>query len=87
MDDEETYLDAPVELDAFEDGGNDDQESTSLDVGEETDILAESIGDNEPIELDLGSVVEVDDASREGDDADMGFEVDPAVGLTLPKAL
>jgi hypothetical protein len=87
MDDEETYLDARVELDAFEDGGNDDQESTSLDVGEETDILAESIGDNEPIELDLGSVVEVDDASREGDDADMGFEVDPAVGLTLPEAL
>jgi hypothetical protein len=87
MEDEETYLDTPVELDPFTDPGNDDQESTTLDVGEETDILAESVGDNEPIELDLGSVVEVDDASREGDDTDMGFEVDPAVGLALPEAL
>jgi hypothetical protein len=87
MEDEETYLDGPIELDPFDDPGEDDQESTTLDVGEETDILAESVGDNEPIELDLGSVVEVDDASRDGDDTDMGFEVDPAVGLTLPEAL
>jgi hypothetical protein len=87
MEDEETYLDTPVELDPFIDPGSDDQESTTLDVGEETDILAESVGDNEPIELDLGTVVEVDDALREGDDSDTGFEVDPAVGLTLPEAL
>jgi hypothetical protein len=87
MDDEETYLDGPVELDSFDDGGSDDAESTTLDVGEETDILAESIGDNEPIELDLGTVVELDDSFREGDDNEAGFEDDPAVGLTLPEAL
>jgi len=87
MEDEETYLDGPIELDPFDDPGSDDQESTTLDVGEETDILAESVGDNEPIELDLGTVVEVDDALHEGDDSDTGFEVDPAVGLTLPEAL
>src|SRR6187551_150838 len=85
-DDEETYLDQPIELDEFEDG-NDDQEATDLVVGEEIDVLGESIGDNEPIELDLGTIVGIDDAHIEGDDNDAGFEVDPAVGLTLPDAL
>ncbi len=84
---EETYFEMPIEMDPIDDPGNDDQESTTLDVGEETDILAESIGDNEPIELDLGTLVRLDDASREGDDNDTGFEVDPSVGLTLPEAL
>jgi len=86
--DEESYLDQPIELDQFEDGGNDDQEATDLVVGEEIDLLGESVGDNEPIELDLGTIVGIDDALREGeDDSDSGFEVDPAVGLTLPDAL
>ncbi len=87
-DDEETYLDQPVELDELEDGGNDDQEATDLVVGEEIDVLGESIGDNEPIELDLGTLVGVDElGSAAEDDSDSGFEVDPAVGLTLPDAL
>ncbi len=87
MDDEETYFEGPIELDLIDDPGSDDEESTTLDVGEETDILAESIGDNEPIELDLGTLVGVEDASRDGDDNDTGFEVDPSVGLALPDAL
>ncbi|HKO52587.1 MAG TPA: hypothetical protein VJV79_32995 [Polyangiaceae bacterium] len=87
-DDEESYLDQPIELDQFEDGGNDDQEATDLAVGEEIDVLGESIGDNEPIELDLGTIVGIDDALGEQEnDSDSGFEVDPAVGLTLPDAL
>ncbi|MEI9939636.1 MAG: hypothetical protein WDO69_20650 [Pseudomonadota bacterium] len=87
-DEEESYLDQPIELDEFEDGGNDDQEATDLVVGEEIDVLGESIGDNEPIELDLGTIVGIDDVRAEGeDDSDSGFEVDPAVGLTLPDAL
>ncbi|HYQ28981.1 MAG TPA: hypothetical protein VER04_17245 [Polyangiaceae bacterium] len=87
-DDEESYLDQPIELDPFEDGGNDDQEASDLVVGEEIDVLGESIGDNEPIELDLGSIVGIDERLSEGeDDSDAGFEVDPAVGLTLPDAL
>jgi len=87
-DDEESYLDQPIELDLFQDGGNDDQEATDLVVGEELDILGEGTGDNEPIELDLGTIVGIDDALRAaGDDNDAGFEVDPAVGLTLPDAL
>src|SRR6188768_738472 len=86
--DEESYLDQPIELDQFEDGGNDDQEATDLVVGEEIDVLGESIGDNEPIELDLGTIVGIDERLSEGeDDSDAGFEVDPAVGLTLPDAL
>ncbi len=85
--DEETYFEMPIEMDLIDDLGNDDQESTTLDVGEETDILAEAIGDNEPIELDLGTLVGLDDASRGGDDNDTGFEVDPSVGLALPEAL
>ena len=57
-------------------------------MGEEIDVLGESIGDNEPIELDLGTIVGIDDAQSEGDDDDdSGFEVDPAVGLTVPDAL
>ncbi|MEP7051656.1 MAG: hypothetical protein ABJB12_14940 [Pseudomonadota bacterium] len=87
MDDEETYFEGPIELDVIDDPGNDDAESTTLDVGEETDILAENIGDNEPIELDLGTLVGIDDAARDGDDDDTGFEVDPSVGLALPDAL
>jgi hypothetical protein len=87
-DDQESYLDQPIELDQFEDGGNDDEEATDLVVGEEIDVLGESIGDNEPIELDLGTVVGIDDGLGEGeDDSDSGFEVDPAVGLTLPDPL
>jgi len=87
-DDEESYLDQPIELDEFDDGGNDDQEATDLVVGEEIDLLGESIGDNEPIELDLGSIVGIDnDPSAVEDDSDSGFAVDPGVGLTLPDAL
>src|SRR6478736_5884982 len=87
-DDEESYLDQPIELDEFEDGGNDDQEATDLIVGEEIDVLGESVGDNEPIELDLGTIIGIDDGRTEGeDDSDSGFEVDPAVGLTVPEAL
>src|SRR6187402_3493695 len=86
--DEESYLDQPIELDQFEDGGNDDEEATDLVVGEEIDVLGESIGDNEPIELDLGTIVGSDELLRgDEDDNDAGFEVDPAVGLTLPDAL
>jgi len=88
VDEEESYLDQPIELDQFEDGGNDDQEATDLVVGEELDLLGESSGDNEPIELDLGTIVGIDDALSGGeDDNDSGFEVDPAVGLTVPDAL
>jgi len=87
-DDEESYYDLPIELDQFEDGGNDDQEATDLIVGEEIDVLGESVGDNEPIELDLGTIIGIDDGRTEGeDDSDSGFEVDPAVGLTVPEAL
>lgn len=87
MDDEETYFEGPIELELIDDPGNDDEESSTLDVGEETDILAESVGDNEPIVLDLGTLVGIEDASRDGDDTDTGFEVDPAIGLALPDAL
>ncbi|HYQ00187.1 MAG TPA: hypothetical protein VER96_16035 [Polyangiaceae bacterium] len=87
-DDEESYLDQPIELDQFEDGGNDDREATDLVIGEEIDVLGEPAGDNEPIELDLGTIVGIDDAQSEiDDDADSSFEVDPAVGLTVPEAL
>src|SRR3954470_10379761 len=87
-DDEESYDDLPIELDQFEDGGNDDQEATDLVVGEEIDLLGESVGDNEPIELDLGTIVGVDDEkSAAEDDIDSGFEVDPAVGLAVPDPL
>jgi hypothetical protein len=87
MEDEETYFEGPIELDVIDDPGNDDEESTTLDVGEETDILAENIGDNEPIELDLGTLVGINDGARDGDEDDAGFEVDPALGLALPDAL
>lgn len=87
-DDEETYLDQPIELDPLEDGGNDDQEASDLIVGEEIDVLGETLGDNEPVELDLGTLVSLDDAKSNADDEDdSGFEVDPAVGLALPDAL
>ncbi len=87
-DEEESYLEQPVELDAFDDEGNDDSEASDLVVGEEIDVLGESAGDNDPIELDLGSFVELDNArSSAEDDADAGFEVDPAIGLALPDAL
>ncbi|HYQ46938.1 MAG TPA: hypothetical protein VER11_33435 [Polyangiaceae bacterium] len=87
-DDEESYLDQPIELDPFEDGGNDDQEATDLVIGEEIDVLGESVGDNEPVELDLGTIVGIDDGESERDaDGDTSFEEDPAVGLTVPDAL
>jgi hypothetical protein len=87
-DEEESYDDLPIELDQFEDGGNDDQEATDLVVGEEIDLLGESVGDNEPIELDLGTIVGIDDEkSAAEDDIDSGFEVDPAVGLAVPDPL
>jgi hypothetical protein len=87
-DEEESYTDLPIELDQFEDGGNDDQEATDLVVGEEIDLLGESVGDNEPIELDLGTIVGIDDEQNAAEeDSESGFEVDPAVGLTLPDAL
>jgi hypothetical protein len=87
--DEESYLDEAIDLDLIDDSGNDDQESTGLDVGEEIeDLLAESVGDNEPIELDLGAFVGADERARDdADDHDIGIEVDPAVGLDLPDAL
>src|SRR4051795_669394 len=83
-DDEETYLDQPIELDPFEDGGNDDQEATDLVVGEEIDLLGESGGDNDPIELDLGTIVGLDDehsTTAGEDERDSSFEEDPSVGL------
>ena len=87
--DEESYLDDAIELDLIDDPGSDDQESTGLDVGEEIDdVLGESVGDNEPIELDLGTFVGADERLREdADEHDIGIEVDPAVGLDLPDAL
>jgi hypothetical protein len=87
-DDEESYLEQPVELDPFDDEGNDDAEASDLIVGEEIDLLGESVGDNDPIELDLGSFVELDRVRSDAeDDKDAGFEVDPAIGLALPEAL
>lgn len=88
--DEESYLDQPIELDPFEDGGNDDQESTDLVVGEEIDLLGESGGDNDPIELDLGTIVGIDDeqsTTAGEDERDANFEEDPSVGLAVPDAL
>jgi hypothetical protein len=86
---EESYLQESIELDLIDDPGNDDQESVGLDVGEELeDLLAEGVGDNEPIELDLGTFVGADERLREeNDERDVGIEVDPAVGLDLPEAL
>jgi len=87
-DDEESYLDQPIELDPFEDGGNDDQEATDLVIGEEIDVLGDAIGDNEPVELDLGTIVGIDDGESErDDDGDSSFEEDPAIGLAVPDAL
>ena len=87
--DQETYLDDAIEIDLIDDPGNDDQESTGLDVGEEIDdVLGEGVGDNEPIELDLGTFVGADERhSEDADERDLGIEVDPAVGLDLPDAL
>ena len=87
-DDEESYLEQPVELDTFDDEGNDDAEASDLVVGEEIDLLGEGDGDNDPVELDLGTLVALDDTRNDGeDDRDAGFEVDPAIGLALPDAL
>jgi hypothetical protein len=87
--DEESYLDDAIELDVIDDPGADDQESVGLDVGEEIDdVLGESVGDNEPVELDLGSFVGADERHADAaDEHDTGIEVDPAVGLDLPDAL
>src|SRR6187402_1074585 len=88
--DEESYLDQPIELDQFEDGGNDDQEATDLVVGEEIDLLGESSGDNDPIELDLGTIVGLDDDQSKSDGEDereSSFEEDPSAGLAEPDPL
>jgi hypothetical protein len=88
--DEESYLDQPIELDQFDDGGNDDQEATDLVVGEEIDLLGESNGDNDPIELDLGTIVGLDEeqSTTQGEDErDASFEEDPSVGLAVPDPL
>jgi hypothetical protein len=86
--DEESYLEQPVELDSFDDEGNDDAEASDLLVGEEIDLLGENAGDNDPVELDLGTLVELDDVRNDAeDDKDSGFEVDPGIGLALPDAL
>lgn len=86
-DDEESYIDPPIELDSFNEPGNDDEEASDLVVGEEIDVLGDAVGDNEPIELDLGTLVGEDATLPGADDGDSGFEVDPAIGLTLPDAL
>ncbi|MES1173364.1 MAG: hypothetical protein ABUL62_03470 [Myxococcales bacterium] len=87
-DDEESYIEQPILLDSFDDEGNDDSEASDLIVGEEIDILGEGPGDNDPIELDLGTLVELDAPRSDAeDDKDAGFEVDPAIGLALPDAL
>lgn len=87
-DDEESYLEQPVELDSFQDEGNDDAEASDLLVGEEIDLLGDTAGDNDPVELDLGTLVELDDERSDGqDDNDAGFEVDPAIGLAVPDPL
>ena len=86
--DEESYHDLPIELDPFEDGGNDDEEASDLVVGEEIDVLGDSAGDNEPIELDLGTLVSKDDFLTDAhDDRDSSVEIDAAIGLALPDAL
>lgn len=86
--DEETYFEQPIELDSFADEGNDDSEASDLLVGEEIDLLGESAGDNDPVELDLGTLVELDDSRRDAnEDNEAGFEVDPAIGLAVPDAL
>jgi len=88
LEEEEGYLDSPVELDSLDDDGNDDAESPDLQVGEEIDLLSETVGDNEPIELDLGTLVGAESIFGDSlDDNDAGFEVDPALGLALPDAL
>ena len=88
LEEEEGYLDSPVELDLLDDEGNDDEESPDLQVGEEIDLLSETVGDNEPIELDLGMLVGAEAIFGDSlDDNHSGFEVDPALGLALPEAL
>jgi len=88
-DDEESYLNEEIQLEIVDDPGSDDAESSQLDIGEElADVLGESDGENEPLELDLGSLVETnDDADGENDEADGELLVDPALGLELPEAL
>ncbi|HEY4107036.1 MAG TPA: hypothetical protein VGM44_24215 [Polyangiaceae bacterium] len=87
-DDEESYLDDAIELDPIDDPGNDDQESEQLDVGEEIeDLLSETVGDNEPVELDLGSLVGADDVKDSSAEDEAEIAVDPAIGLDLPEAL
>lgn len=84
---EEEYDDQPIELDPLDDPGNDDSEASDLVVGEEIDVLGEGDGENEPIELDLGSLIGGVDSFIEGEDDQEGVEVDPALGIALPQAL
>ncbi|HEX3774804.1 MAG TPA: hypothetical protein VHV51_10100 [Polyangiaceae bacterium] len=86
--DEESYLEDAIELDPIDDPGNDDQESQQLDVGEEIEnLLGENAGDNEPVELDLGSFVGAESVNDDGGEDELEITVDPAVGLELPEAL
>src|SRR6478609_5962325 len=64
-DDEESYRDQPIELDPCEDGGNGDQAATDLLICEEIAVLGERVGYNEPVELDLGTIVGMADGESE----------------------
>ena len=88
-DDEETYLQEKIELNLVDDPGSDDSESSELNIGEELDdVLQEHAGDNEPVELDLGSMVELDENERNsGDEPDGELAMDPTLGLDVPEAL
>lgn len=87
--DEEIYDDLPIELDPLDDPGNDDTEASDLVVGEEIDVLggANEHGENEPIELDLGTLIGGADSFLELEDDQEGIEVDSALGISLPEAL
>lgn len=88
-DDEETYLHEEIQLNLVDDPGSDDTEASELDIGGELDdVLAEHGGDNEPIELDLGTMVDLDE--KEGsssDEPDGEISMDPTLGLDVPEAL
>jgi len=87
-DDEESYLNEEIQLEILDDPGSDDAESSELDIGEDlADVLGEGSGENDPIELDLGTLVEIEEEDEEADDADSELLVDPALGLELPDAL
>jgi hypothetical protein len=88
LSDEETYDELPIELDPLDDPGSDDAEASDLLVGEEIDLLGESEGGNDPIELDLGTLIGSDAfLTHELDDEREGVDVDPTLGIELPDAL